>query len=236
MSETEKPKRFYTEVSLAEQDGRHLVQLDGRTAKTPGRQALGSSLRALAEAIAGEWEAQAEIIDLAGMPLTRLQGFALDGGERGRGEWSALILSYLGSDLLCYRAPEPELARRQAGHWQPVLDRLGERFGERFFVTEGIMAVSQPEGLTEAASGHLAGLSAGELFSVKLLTEITGSAALALALEGGEVEAEAAFAAARLDETYQEEKWGIDEEAAARAARLRQDFDDVLHFLGLSRN
>ncbi|WP_370336516.1 ATP12 family chaperone protein [Parvularcula marina] len=234
MSES-KPKRFYTDVTLSEGEGGYLIALDGRIAKTAGRAPLGAPQKPLADAIAAEWTAQDEVIDLATMPLTRLQGFALDGGEAGRTQWTDTVLSYLGSDLLCYRAPDTELAKRQADLWQPVLDRLGARWGERFTVTEGIMAVEQPDGLKDCAGERLSALAAGELYAVKLLTEITGSAALAFALEGGEADADEVFAAARLDETYQEEKWGVDEEAAARAANIRRDFDDVVRFLELSR-
>lgn len=234
MSES-KLKRFYTEVALREEDGFHVITLDGRTAKTPGRQLLGAQGRTLAAAIAEEWDAQAEHIELGAMPLTRLQGFALDGGEGARAEWSETVLSYLGSDLLCYRAPDADLAKRQADLWQPVLDRVGERCGGRFAVTEGIIAVEQPEEVTRGAGELIAALTPGELFALKLLTEITGSAALALALVHEETSPDEAFAASRLDETHQQEVWGVDAEAAARTEALRRDFDDVVRFLALNR-
>ena len=234
MRET-KPKRFYKDVTVSEDDGLFVVQLDGRTARTVGRHPLGADREPLAQAIAAEWDAQTEVIELEAMPLTRLQGFALDGGENARAEWSEGVLSYLGSDLLCYRAPEPALARRQSEHWQPVLDRLGEKFGAPFAVTEGVIAVEQPAQHAAAVGEILAQLAPGELFAVKLLTEITGSAALAISISDEALDAEAAFAAARVDETYQEEIWGVDAEAAARAARLKQDFDDVVRFLMLCR-
>ena len=234
MNET-RPKRFYTEVTTQEQDGLHVIQLDGRTAKTVGRQPLGAASLALAEAMAGEWDEQAETIDLAAMPLTRLQGFVLDGGEGARAQWSETVLSYLGSDLLCYRAPDAKLAKRQADLWQPVLDQMGAALGGSFAVTEGVMAVEQPGDVIEGAGAKLSGLPPGDVFILKLLTEMTGSAVLALALAEEMLSPDEAFAATRLDETYQAEIWGVDDEAAAREAALRRDFDDVIRFLALSR-
>lgn len=235
MSEGDKPKRFYKEVSLIEQAPLFVVQLDGRTARTVGRHPLGAPSRSLAEAIAAEWDAQTEEIDLAQMPLTRLQGFALDGGDEGRAEWSEMVISYLNSDLLCYRAPDAELAKRQAEIWQPVLDKVGARLGVSFGVTEGIMTIRQSPVLSEGAHAILNQMSVAELFAVKLLTEVTGSGALALAVAAGDLSSEEAFSASRLDETYQEEKWGVDEEAAARAKALKRDFEDVVRFLTLTR-
>lgn len=233
MSEA-KPKRFYTDVSIVEDGALHVVQLDGRTAKTTGRHPLGANQSALAAAIAAEWSAQNEDIDLATMPLTRLQGFALDGGEGARAQWSDTILSYLQSDLLCYRAPDPQLAKRQADLWQPVLDRLDVNWGVNFSVTEGIIAVEQDPALITKAAELLSTLSPGRLYAIKLLTEMTGSAALALSIVQGDIDPEAAFQASRLDETFQAEQWGVDEEAAAREAALKRDFDDVVRFLTLS--
>lgn len=228
-------KRFYTDVSVKEEAGRFLVQLDGRTAKTAGRHPVGAASHALAHAIADEWQAQEEYISLDDMPLTRLQGFSLDGGESGRAQWMQTVIGYLGSDLLCYRAQEPDLAKRQADIWQPFLDLMHSRMNAHFSVTEGIIAVDQPPEIFRAAEEQLSGLSVGEVYAIKLLTEMTGSAVLALILADDISRAESVFSASRLDETWQEEKWGIDEEAAANAAHLKRDFDHVVRFLTLQR-
>lgn len=235
MTET-RPKRFYTDVTLEEEaDGTLVVALDGRRARTPGRHVLGADSRALAEAIAEEWAGQGEEIDLGAMPLTRLQGFALDGGEAGKAAWAGTVLAFAGSDLLCYRAPDPALAKRQADEWQPWLDRLGEALGGTFAVTEGIVAVEQPAEVLGALSARLSAMAPGSVFAIKLMAEILGSAVLALGVAETPAAAEAAYEAARLDERFQEEQWGVDAEAAARDARIREEFSAIVRFLTLGR-
>ncbi len=228
-------KRFYKDVSLASHDeGGYAVLLDGRTAKTPGRNVLRAEARILAEALAEEWRAQGEEIRLDDLPLTRMQGFALDGAEKGRGEWSETIKSFAGSDLLCYRASDPKLAKRQAEMWQPPLDQIGGRCGLVFQITEGVMAVDQPAELEGAIDDLLNGFSSGAVFATKLLTEAYGSAVLALAVAYEEISAAEAFAASRLDETFQNEVWGVDAEAAARDAAIQREAETIVRFLFLS--
>ncbi len=227
-------KRFYKQVALAEGKGGFAITLDGREAKTVGRHPLATQSRALAEALVVEWDAQQDEIDLAAMPLTRLQGFVLDGGESARGEWQSTILSYAGSDLLCYRADDPPLAKRQADLWQPPLDAMAERLCHAFAVTEGVIAVEQPAALLSGFEGALAQETLPAVLSLKLMTEMLGSAVLALCVRHHVLSTEDAFAAARLDETYQAEKWGVDAEAAARDASVRAELEQVARFMALS--
>jgi chaperone required for assembly of F1-ATPase len=222
-------KRFYKEVSLGERDGSFAIQLDGRTAKTAGRQDLAAP-EALAEALREEWDAQDEEIRLDRMPLTRLHGFALDAGHRGREEFIATMVSYAGSDLLCYRASESDLAARQQQLFAPFLERA-EADGLNFRMVEGIVPVEQPEETLDRLEGMLAERPITELLARKLLTEILGSVILA---SYAEKDPENAFAAARLDETYQAEAWGQDNEAAEKEKALRRDYGDVLRYLELA--
>lgn len=226
---TAAPKRFYQEVSLIEQEAGFAVALDGRVAKTVGRHPLVAP-EAVAEVLQREWESQTEVIDLSTMPLTRLQGFVLDAGEEGQAQFAETILQYGESDLLCYRASEPELAERQQAQFGPFLDRAKAQ-GLHFTITEGLIPVAQPEATMEALRALLLPMPMAELFSRKLLTEILGSAILALYADQ---DPDAAFVAARLDEAFQAEKWGTDGEAQEKEQTLRADYDEVLRFLSLS--
>ncbi|WOI52484.1 ATP12 family protein [Parvularcula sp. LCG005] len=226
--------RFYKDVSLAEQDNMFRVQLDGRTAKTAGRIPLGAAGRDLAATIAEEWAAQGEELDMSTMPLTRLQGFVLDGGDRGKAEWSDKILAFAQADLLCYRSNVGALAARQATHWQPVLDYVGGKCGAAFAVTDTIMAVEQPTALLDGIAARLADEPTGVVLALKLITEILGSAALALALLDDEVGVRDAFQISRVDDHYQQEQWGVDEAAAAREVGILDELISVERFMRLS--
>ena len=123
-------RRFYEAVEVREADGRHALMLDGRRARTPGRNPLAASSRALMLEVAAEWERQREAIDPADMPLTRLINSAIDGVARTMAETRADILRYAGSDLLCYRAEQPDtLVARQAHAFDPVLRWAAEQLG-----------------------------------------------------------------------------------------------------------
>src|ERR1700721_2652913 len=134
--------RFYKAVEVREADGRHALLLDGRGARTPGRNPLAATSRALMLEVATEWERQHETIDPATMPLTRLLNSAIDGVAHTMAATRADILGYAGSALICYRAQEPEtLAARQAQAFDPVLRWAAESLGARFNVTAAVMHV-----------------------------------------------------------------------------------------------
>jgi chaperone required for assembly of F1-ATPase len=204
--------------------------------RTPAKAVLAVPTRVLAEAIAGEWEAQREHIDPAGMPLTRLANSAIDGVRMHQADVLADIVKYAASDLLCYRASEPELlVRRQAEAWDPVLAWAREALGARFEVAEGIMPVIQPEAAKSAVAGALEGLDTFSLAALHVMTTLTGSALLALAHARGHLAAEAAWAAALVDEDWQIARWGEDAEAAARRRRRWTEMQAASRLLALLR-
>jgi chaperone required for assembly of F1-ATPase len=188
--------------------------------RTPAKALLALPTRALAEAVAEEWSGQREHIDPATMPLTRLANSAIDGVRGREAEVRADIVRYAGSDLLCYRAFEPEeLVRRQAELWDPVLAWAREAFGVRFAVAQGLMPRAQPPAATAAIAAALEGFDTFGLAALHVMTTLTGSALLALAQARGRLTAEQAWTAAHVDEDWQIGKWGEDEEAAARRQR-----------------
>ena len=177
----------------------------------------------MAEALAAEWQGQGERIDPATMPLTRIANSAID---RVAGEMApvrAEIVKYAGSDLVCYRGEGPaSLVAAQEAAWDPVLAWAREALGARFVLAEGIIAVEQPAESLAAVDTALAGLDPLRLAAVHVVTTLTGSALIALAVLNGALGPEEAWAAAHVDEDWQMEQWGRDEMALARrAARWR---------------
>src|SRR5277367_1029941 len=220
-------KRLYKAVEVRKADGRHALMLDGRGARTPGRNPLSSISRALMLEVAAEWDRQREAIDPADMPLTRLLDSAIDGVALTMAETRADILGYAGSDLLCYRAEEPEtLAERQRLAFDPVLAWAAESLGARFHLTAGLMHVAQPDAaLAEIAAALDAYADPIALAALSAMATLTGSALLALAVARGFLSAEAAWRAAHVDEDFQAERWGADAEAIARREARRREFE-----------
>ncbi|MFC7398755.1 ATP12 family chaperone protein [Chelatococcus sp. GCM10030263] len=223
---TELPKRFYKTVTVEAHPEGFAIMLDGRSARTPGRKPLVVPTRALAEAVAGEWSAQEGAIDPARMPLTRLANTALDGVGEAVAAVSGEVAKYAASDLLCYRAGHPDkLVARQNTLWDPVLGWAQEALGARFILAEGVIFVEQPEPAVEAIRQRIAGYSSPfALAALHIMTTLTGSVLLALAVADGRLTPEDAWTAAHVDEDVQIEFWGEDAEATARRQARWRDF------------
>jgi chaperone required for assembly of F1-ATPase len=204
--------RFYQRVSVGEGEGGFAVLLDGKP------------VRALADALAAEWDAQRERIDPAAMPLTRLANAVIDRVSAAPASVRAEVKRYLASDMLFYRAPGPDgLVARQAAHWGPVLDWAAATFGARFVLAAGVTHVAQPAGAVTAVAAAIpsADGTSRELWrlgALNVVTTLTGSALLALALAAGRLDPEAAWMAAHVDEDWNMDTWGRDALALERRA------------------
>jgi chaperone required for assembly of F1-ATPase len=227
-------KRFYKRAAATEDSGQYTVLLDGRQVRTPGGAALALPTRRLAEAVAGEWEAQENEVRPLTMPMMRLAATAIDriGKEREAITWQ--IAAYGGSDLLCYRAEDPDsLVERQASRWQPLLDWAAQTYGARLIVTHAVTPVSQDEKALASLRSALEGLDDFRLAAVSQLTVSSGSLVIALAVAAGRIDSGEAIAASQLDEEWQAEQWGHDSDAALRREGLAREIEDAERFLGL---
>ena len=228
------PKRFYERVDVADRGGGFALLLDGKPVRTPGKAQLILPSRALAEAVAEEWRAQKQRIDPATMPLTRLANSAID-GVPGR-EHAVIddILAYAGSDLLCYRADGPGgLIEAQETHWDPVIVWAKSALGAPLVLSEGVVHVAQPQSSIDRLKEALDGRDTFSLAALHVMTALTGSALLALAVALGQMSPEEAWDAAHVDEDWQIGQWGEDAEAAARRTARRNDFAAAARLLSL---
>jgi chaperone required for assembly of F1-ATPase len=223
-------KRFYKHVAIA--DG--TIQLDGRIVRTPARAALTLPSPALAEAIAEEWRAQLETIDPRSMPMTGLANAAIDRVAPDPAIFVAALAAYAETDLLCYRADEPdELVLAQAQAWNPLLDWARGRYDVHFEVTAGIVHIGQPPVTIARLSEALAARAPFALAPMSPLVTLGGSLVTALALAEGAIDPDDAFAATHLDELWQAERWGEDYLALETREARRRDFLAAARFLEL---
>jgi chaperone required for assembly of F1-ATPase len=219
------PKRFYNEVAVAPLAEGFAIHLDGKQVRTPARVVLVLPTKAAAELVAAEFSAQLEQIDAMTMPVMRLANTAIDGVAADPQAVIEDILRFASSDMLCYRADAPEaLVARQADAWDGVLDWARASLGARFLLAEGVMHIEQPREAIGAVGIHVSQRSEPmRLAALHLMTSLTGSALLALAVEGGELDLEAAWTAAHVDEDWQIEQWGQDAEAIQRRSNRKRD-------------
>ena len=220
----EKPRRFYTSVETAVADGGYAVLLDGRALKTPGGARLKLPTAALAAQVAEEWAAQGETIELAQMHVSRLANTAIDSIGQAREATADQVARYAGSDLLLYYAEQPAgLVERQRELWGPVLDRIEREARLSFVRASGIIHQEQPQASLERVRQIALSLDDFGLAGLAFGAALFGSAILAIGLLRGWLSGEQAYELSRLDEAWQEERWGVDEEAAERAGRLREE-------------
>jgi chaperone required for assembly of F1-ATPase len=232
-------KRFYTQAGIAETPEGFGLTLDGKPVRTPSRRLLAAPSREIAEAMAAEWDAQKEIIDPTTMPVTRLANSVTDAVANRVEAVADDIAKYFHSDLLFYRAGHPEaLVALEAGHWDPVLFWAANTLGAHFILAEGIVHVRQPDQAVAAARAVLP-VDPWSIAALHVVTTITGSALLALALLHGVIEEDQVWAAAHVDEDWNIAQWGVDEEVAARRRARFLDFRaaaSVLKALDSSRS
>jgi chaperone required for assembly of F1-ATPase len=213
------PKRFYDAARHEPGERGWTIRLDDHLLKTPARQAMVVPTAALAQALAEEWNAQGERIAPRTMPLNRLANTALD---RVSGREETLIdelMSFAGSDLVCYRAQWPRpLAALQAEAWDPLLDWLAQAFGARLDVVAGIMPHDQPASALDALRREAGRHDAFALTGLHNLTTLTGSFVLALCVRHGRLSVQAAWDQAHIDEDWNISQWGQDAESAQRRA------------------
>ena len=221
------PKRFYKEVSTDRIDEGFRILLDGRPVRTPGKKLLAVPAQPIADRLLAEWDGQGEEIDPAKMPVTRLVNTAIDGVADNLDAVFEEIVRFSGTDMLCYRADSPEgLVARQREGWDPIIRWAADAKGARFILVEGVMHQEQPVPALEAFAAALAAWRDPlALACVHTVTTLTGSALLGLALAEGVIDADKAWSLAHIDEDWQIEHWGTDEEAFRRRELRREELD-----------
>ncbi len=214
-----KAKRFWTLAEVTEVEGGYRVALDGKPLNTPGKLPLILPTRPMADAVAAEWNAQEVEIKPLTMPNTRSANSAIERVVPQLQEVAAMLAAYGETDLLCYRAEGPaELTQRQITGWDPLLDWTAERYDARLNVGAGIVPVDQPPEAVANLADAVAGTDAFSMVALHDLVTLTGSLVLGLAVTERRLNAKNAYELSRIDEDWQIEQWGEDEEAKAAAA------------------
>lgn len=220
-------------AALAPEGACFRLLLDGAAARTPAGAPFLLPNAALGAALAAEWNEAVGSRRAGATPLMQIALTAIDRAS-DRPLWADEILAFAGTDLLCHRAGgPPALVRRQDEVWSPFLRWAREALGAELKTVCGVVAVAQPGPALAALRRRLDGFDSWRLAGTRRAAELTGSAVLALALEAGAFPADEIFAASRLDERFQAEKWGADAEAEARERRIEADFGVAARYLVL---
>ena len=227
--------RFYKMATLESLEAGFGVRLDEHLLKTPARRDLRLPTKALAKAIAGEWDQQDQEIDPRAMPMMSFAATAIDSVGPARETVLRQTLDYGDHDLICYWASmeQPALQRRQRKAWQPLLDWAAESLGAPLTATRGITSIDQAPEVRPAFEAALSGQDDLTLTAVASVARMCGSLTLAIAMSKGRLTAEETARCAHLDETYQAELWGQDSEARDRLEGLAREIKEAARFLSL---
>lgn len=225
-------KRFYKTATAARDGGGFSIRLDDRPIRTPGRRLLLLPSEGLARAVADEWAGQGQTIQPQAMPLTRLANTTVDQLPQRRADALAEIMGYASADLLCYRQAAPvELVSRQAEHWQPWLDWSAAGLGARLVTTTRLDPIPQPARSLALLEQAATALDDWRLVSLHAATRLTSSIVLGFAMLEGALASDTAFDVAMLEELFEIERWGLEEEQAKRHAALRLELAAIETYL-----
>lgn len=229
---TEPVRRFYATAAAAEEAGAHIVRLDQRTLRTPSRKPLHMPTRALAQAVAAEWDAQGEYITPATMPLTRYAFAAIDLMPTKRADIAADLAKYIETDLVAHRADSPPpLVTRQSEAWDPIVDWAERRFGARVPIVAGIIPASVPAEHRATFAKEIDALDDFRAMALAQAVTLAGSILIGFAFLEGALDAQSAFTAAALDDLWSQENWGQDPEARQRLDTQRAEFEALQRFI-----
>lgn len=229
-------KRFWNEALVTDADTGHAIALDGRLVKTPAKAPLVVPTRALGQAIADEWNVVDEQIDPLKMPMTRSANAAIDKVAPQRADVADMIAAYGDTDLLCYRATTPqELVLRQSEEWDPLLDWADSTLGTRLILVAGVMYQPQGPAALKKLGDEVHALDDFALTALHDLVALSGSLVIGLAALQDWQSPDSLWETSRLDEMWQAELWGADDEAEAMAAVKRAAFLHAKQFYSLVR-
>ncbi|MBK0329671.1 ATPase [Rhodobacteraceae bacterium F11138] len=230
-----KQKRFWTDTTVVADGDGFAVELDGRRVRTPGKAALILPTRAMADAMAAEWDAQDKVINPLSMPVTRSANSAIDKVIPQHAEVADMLAAYGDADLLCYRAESPQaLVARQSAAWDPVLDWAHDTLGARLIARSGVIHQPQDPAALTRLSALVHAMTPFQLTGFHDLVTLSGSLVLGLAAARDWRDANEIWTMSRLDELWQQEQWGPDEEALQMAETKRQAFLHAKRFFAFS--
>lgn len=231
-----KMKRFWEKADAVEVEGGYTVHLDERAIRTPGKALLTVPTLAMAQAMALEWDAQDKEIDPNSMPVTKSANSAVDKVTPQFAGVADMLAEYAGTDLLCYRAEQPsELTVRQAKLWDPLLEWCASEFDAPLDPFTGVMFAPQSEASLSKLRAQVHAMSVFELTGMHDLITLPGSFVIGLAAIHNRAVPDDLWELSRLDERYQQEQWGIDEDAEEMAEIKRNAFKHAFDFYNLSR-
>ena len=230
-----KIKRTWETVEVQQNEAGFLLTLDDRPIVTPAKNPLLLPSNALATRVANEWKEQDNEVIHAKMPFTRLSNSALDKVSVQFKEVADILSEFGETDLFYYRASSPaELVERQKNSWDPFLDWVNKSMNVRMNVSSGVMFIDQDDDEMLKLKAPIFNMTPFQLTGFHEIVTISGSLIGAYAFVEKAFTADQVWSASRIDEEWQIEQWGSDEEAMTTSEKKHHDFKIGCEFFQLS--
>lgn len=218
-------KRFYERVEVQSVGEKWQVTLDGRGIKTVGGKPQLVPHQDMAYALASEWRAQGETIDPNTLILRDMCDYAIDVIAPHPGGVADKLVTYADTDTLLYRAdPDEPFFPKQREVWEPILTAFEEQEGIALKRVSGVMPATQDEAALEKLRVRLRAFDPFALAALESMTSLAASLVIGLTAYATATDVRPLWQAASLEEEWQAQLWGRDEEAEDRRMKREVDF------------
>ena len=231
-------RKFWKTVKIKKKSSNsYEILLDENVLKTPMKKELTIQNSKIAEEIYNEWNQDKNIVDTDAMIFYGIISTSIDKISNNRILYVNEILNFIDTDLICYRAEEPnDLVHWQSKNWDPILLKVEKYIDNKIDVFKGIMPSKQKKGIKFKITKFLTKFSDLEIIALHKITNITGSVFLSLCILNNDIIKEKVFELSHLDELWQAETWGYEEEASNNREKINIQLNRTMHFLDCLRS
>ena len=231
-------KKFWKTVKVKKKSfNSYEILLDENALKTPMKKELTIQNTKIAEEIQKEWNQDKNILDTDAMIFYGIISTSIDKIINNRISYINDILSFIDTDLICYRAEEPnDLVQWQSKNWDPILLKVEKYINNKIDVFKGIMPLKQNKGIKFKITKFLTKFSDLEIIALHKITNITGSIFLSLCILNNDITKEKVFELSYLDELWQAKNWGYEKEASKKREKINTELNRTIYFLDCLRS
>jgi len=226
-------KKFWDKVSIKKiSSDSFCIMLDNRILKTPLKRELVLPNLNLAQEIVKEWDQDSKNINADLMIFYGLISTSLDKIIDNKNVYINDILDYIDTDLICYRAENPkELVELQKNKWDPIILLLEKYIGTKVQVFQGVLPKKQHTTVHYRLNNLINRFDIFEISALHRITNITGSIFLSLSVLKKDISKNEMFELSFLDELWQAENWGFDEETSQKRKEISIELNKCISFL-----
>jgi len=226
-------KKFWETIEIKKKSSKEFyILLDDKKLKTPLKNELVLSNYLMAKEVLKEWDQSSDIIKTDDLVFYGLLSTAIDRVREEKNSYINDIINFIDTDLICYRADNPiDLVSFQNKHWDPVIILIEKYINNNVGVFKGVMPSQQNSKVHHKIKNLVVGLNDVQISVLHRITNLIGSVFLALCILKKDLSNKQAFELSFLDELWQAENWGYEEDASAKRKKIRTELNRLILFI-----